>query len=95
MGDPGSKIARNQFGLLFEANWILELDPSALALGSSNHELSFLALFLFFVFFFGVWRSIDFPSKMVPCRFSLKICHFLVLDPYLNAIESKFMVLIQ
>jgi hypothetical protein len=63
MGDPGSKIARNQFGLLFEANWILELDPSALALGSSNHELSFLALFLlFFLFFLGLkvnWFSLQ------------------------------------
>ncbi len=49
---------------------ILELDPT-LHLGSSNHELSFLAPF----FFFGL-EPIDFPSKMVPCKFHLDLPFF-------------------
>jgi hypothetical protein len=59
--DGGSRvqIPRNQFELLFEANWILELDPSALALGSSNHELSFLELFLFLLGLKVNWFSLQ------------------------------------
>ncbi len=51
------------------------MDPS-LHLGSSSHELSFIALC-----FFGGSQPIDFPSKMVPCGFSLSTCHFLGLGP--------------
>ncbi len=58
-GDPRSKFLGTNF-ISFEANWILELD-----LGFSNHELSFEFVF---------WsKPIDFPSKMVPCRFSLNL----------------------
>ncbi len=42
------------------------LDPS-LHLGSPNHELSFELSF-----FFGS-EPVDFPSKMVPCKFSLDL----------------------
>jgi hypothetical protein len=57
----------------FEANGILELDHAldlSLHLGSPNHEPSFWALF-----FFG-FKPVDFHSKMVPCRFSLKFATF-------------------
>jgi hypothetical protein len=48
---------------------ILELDLT-LHLGSSNHELSFLAPFFF-------WSEpIDFPSKMMACKFSLDLPSF-------------------
>jgi hypothetical protein len=53
----------------FETNWTLELDLAldlSMRLGSSNHELSFWA-----PFFFWLFEPIDFPLKMVPCRFSL------------------------
>jgi hypothetical protein len=53
----------------FEANWILELDLAldlSLHLSSSNHELFFLVLFL------GS-NQFDFPSKMVPHKFSLDL----------------------
>ncbi len=53
----------------FEANWILELDPaldSSLHLSSPNHELSLKLFFL-------ALETIDFPSKMVPCGFSLNL----------------------
>ncbi len=52
----------------FEANWILELDPTldpSLHLDSPNHEVSFEVLF-------GS-KPIDFPSKKVSCRFSLNL----------------------
>jgi hypothetical protein len=58
---------------------IHELDPT-LHLGSSNHELCFLA-----PFFFGR-NQLIFPPKL--CHVSLAlICHFLVLDPHLKAMS--------
>jgi hypothetical protein len=57
---PGSKFLGTKLKL-FEANWILELDPS-LHLGSPNHVL--WALFL------GLNRLIFLPNWW-PCRFSL------------------------
>ncbi len=67
----------------FEATWILELHPS-LHVGSSSHELSFLA--------FGGggrrgegWNQLIFPSKW--CHVSLaSICHFVVFNPHLKAL---------
>ncbi len=53
-----------------EANQILELDlalDASLHLGFSNHEL---------FFFFFLFEPIDFPSKMVPCKFSLDLSLF-------------------
>ncbi len=47
---------------------ILELDLT-LHLGSSNHELSILAPFFWL-------EPIDFPSKMVPCKFCLDLPFF-------------------
>ncbi len=65
----------------FEANWKLELHPS-LHLCSPNHELSFE------LFFFGS-NQLIFPPKW--CYVSLaSICHFLVLDPHLNAMHPIF-----
>ncbi len=67
-GDPRCKFQGANLDL-FEANGILELDlvlDPSLHLGSPNHELSF-ELFVF-------WSiPIDFPSKMVPCRFRLDL----------------------
>ncbi len=69
------QIPLNQFGLIWSklnpwVAWIqlearLKLDPS-LNLGSSNDEHSFFSFFFPFRF-----EPIDFPSKMVPWRFSL------------------------
>ncbi len=57
----------------FEANWILELDlvlDYSFCLGSSNHELSLLALP--FSSFFGC-KLIYFSFKIVPCKFILNL----------------------
>ncbi len=67
----------------FEANWILELDlaldPTSLHLDSSNHKLSFLALFFST---FGLNQLIFTPKW---CHLDLaSIHHFLVLDPHLK-----------
>jgi hypothetical protein len=68
-GSVGSKFLGTNL-VSFEANWILEfvlaLDPS-LHLGSPNHDLSFELLLL------RGSKPIDFPFKMVPCRFSLNL----------------------
>jgi hypothetical protein len=72
-------------------NWTLALNPS-LHRGSSNHELSFLAFF-FFVFFIKikVFKPIDFPSKMVPCRFSLNFATFWSwTHPHIKAMGSIY-----
>jgi len=64
----GSKFLGTKLEL-FEANWILELDPfldPSLHLGSPNHELSFE------LFFLGLNRLIFLP-KWWPCRFSLHL----------------------
>jgi hypothetical protein len=65
---PTSKFVETNLDS-FEANWILELDPAldpSLHLGSSNHGLTFLVL--------SFWlEPIDFPSKMLPWRFSLTL----------------------
>jgi hypothetical protein len=77
---PGSKFLGTNLDSS-EANWILELDPaldSSLHLGCPNHELS-LELF------FGGLETIDFPSKMVPCGFSLNLPLF-GLGPHLKAL---------
>jgi hypothetical protein len=66
------QIPRNQFGLIW---WILELDPTldpSLHLAPSNCKLSFLAPF-FFGGGGGRLKPIDFPSKIVPYRFSLDL----------------------
>jgi hypothetical protein len=66
--DLGSKFVWTNLDS-FEANWILELDHAvdlSLHLGSSNHELSFLVLVL-------GWNKLNFPQKMVPCRFNLHL----------------------
>jgi hypothetical protein len=53
---PGSKFKGTNVDS-FEANWLLELEPTldtSLHLGSSNHKL----FFFFFFFFFGVvWTN--------------------------------------
>ncbi len=66
----------NQFGLI--SNKLnLELHLASLHLGSSNHELSFLALC-----FFGS-NQLIFPPKWCHVGLAL-ICQFLVLDPHLK-----------
>jgi hypothetical protein len=55
----------------FQANWILELDLTlnlSLHLGSPNHELS-----PSFELYLKKSEPIEFPSKMVPCKFSLNL----------------------
>ncbi len=68
-GSSQVQILREPIWSHLKANWILELNPSLhLGLGL-HHELSFLA-----IYYFGGWfKSIDFPSKMVPCKFSLNL----------------------
>jgi hypothetical protein len=65
----GSKvqISRNQFGLIW-ANWILELNSSSLLASWFSKSWALLGSH----FFLGS-KPIDFPSKMVPCRFSLNL----------------------
>jgi hypothetical protein len=61
---------------------ILELDPT-LHLGSSKHELSFLAPFFF------CWNQLIFPPKWCHASFTF-ICHFLGLDPHLKAMGPNY-----
>ncbi len=81
---PGSKFLGTKLEL-FEASWILELDPSldpSLHLGSPNPELSF-------ELFFWVWT--DWFSSQNGGHVGLaSICHFLVLDPLLKATVSIY-----
>jgi hypothetical protein len=66
-------MPRNQFGLIWSefASFLSSTMPWTLAslhLGSQNHELSLWAFF----FSFGC-QQFDFPSKIVPHRFSLDL----------------------
>ncbi len=71
-GGLGSKLLGTNLNS-FDANWTheldLALDPS-FHLGTSNHELSFLTIYIFWS------KPIDFLSKMVSCRFSLDLPPF-------------------
>jgi len=74
----------------FEANWLLELEPTldtSLHLGSSNHKLFiYLFIFIYFkIFFRGRLNQLMLPPKWCHVDLAL-ICHFLVLDPHLKAI---------
>jgi len=77
----GSRVQmpRDQLALIWRKlnPWVVypTLDPR-LHLSSSNHDLSFVALF-----YFLVWT--DFPSKLVPCMFSLNLS-LLSRGPHLN-----------
>ncbi len=70
MGVLGSKLLGTNLNS-FDANWTHELDLALdpnFHLGTSNRELSFLAIY--------ISEPIDFLSKMVPCRFSLDLPPF-------------------
>jgi hypothetical protein len=66
-GDPGSKFLLTNL-ISFEANWILELD---LALDPKVASWFFKSWAVLWAFFSS--KPIDFPSKTVPCRFSLNL----------------------
>jgi hypothetical protein len=71
-------------------NWTLALNPS-LHLCSSNHELSFLGFFSKKIKIIKVFKPIDFPSKMVPCRFSLNFATFWSwTHPHIKAMGSIY-----
>jgi len=87
---PGSKFVETNLDS-FEANWILELEPAldpSLRLGSSNHGLTFLVLFLLVA---TNWFSLH-DAAMSGLA---SVYHFLVFDPHLKVPGVQFMTLIE